>query len=95
MTEADQKIINTSLDQVRTLHENISGLWDGDTRAAFYYSVVAGAIARNGPEVAQALTAALTEVFASTARSHEALGKLASGFANGQPDQPAGTRVTE
>ena len=83
MTAEEQKIINTSLDQVRALHENISSMWDSSTQATFYYSVLAGAIARNGPDVAQALTTMLTEVYANTAKSHVDLGKLASGFANG------------
>lgn len=91
MTQTDQKIIDASIAQVRSLHENISKMWDADTRAMFYYSVVAGAIARNGPEVAQALTTMLTEVFANTAKSHADLGKLANGFANGSTDHPAGT----
>ena len=95
MTAEEQKIIDTSLEQARSLHANISNMWDADTRSAFYYSVLSGTIARNGPEVAQALTAMLTEVYGNTARSHADLGKLANGFANGKPDQPAGTRVTE
>lgn len=83
MTAEEQKIIDTSLDQARSLHANISQMWDGDTSAAFYYSVLSGAIARNGPEVAQAITAMLTEVYANTARSHTDLGKLSNGFAGG------------
>jgi hypothetical protein len=83
MTPEEQKIIDTSLDQVRTLHTNISNMWDGDTRATFYYSVLSGTIARNGPEVAQAITAMLTEIYSNTAKSHVDLGKLANGFANG------------
>lgn len=92
MTETDQKIINASLDQARKLHDNLRNMWDGDTLASFYYSVVSGTIARSGPEVAQALTAMLTEVYTNTAKSHVDLGKLANGFANGKtepPQQPA------
>lgn len=83
MTEEEQKIIDTSLDQARSLHENIRQMWDGDTMATFYYGVISGTIARSGPEVAKALTAMLTEVYANTAKSHVDLGKLANGFANG------------
>ena len=90
MTESDQKIIDTSLNQVRALHENISSMWGGDACAAFYYSVLSGTIARNGPAVAQALTAMLTEVYANTARSHADLGKLTAGFAGGPTDSAAG-----
>ncbi|MDO7847488.1 hypothetical protein Q5H92_14045 [Hymenobacter sp. M29] len=86
MNESEQKIINTSLDQARTLHENIRQMWDGDTLATFYYGVISGAIARSGPEVAKALSVMLTEVYANTAKSHVDLGKLANGFANGKND---------
>ncbi|MDB5234053.1 MAG: hypothetical protein JWR44_1046 [Hymenobacter sp.] len=95
MTKTDQEIIDASLRQVQTLHKNVSSLWDGDTLATFYYSIISGTIARNGPEVAQALTAMLTEVYANTTKSHTDLGKLANGFSYGKPDQPAGTRMTE
>ena len=83
MTSEEQKIIDTSLEQVKSLHANIGNMWDGDTRAAFYYSVLSGTIARNGADVAQAITAMLTEVYGNTAKSHVDLGKLANGFANG------------
>ena len=83
MTAEEQKTIDTSLEQMRTLHQNISTMWDSDTRATFYYSVLSGAVARNGAAVAQALTAMLTEVYTNTARSHVDLGKLANGFAGG------------
>jgi len=86
MTEEEQKIIDTSLGQARTLHDNLRGMWDGDTLASFYYGVISGTIARNGPEVAKALSAMLTEVYANTAKSHVDLGKLANGFANGKTD---------
>jgi len=88
MTQTDQKITDTSLEQVRSLHENIRQMWDGDTMATFYYGVISGTIARSGPEVAKALTAMLTEVYANTAKSHVDLGKLANGFADGRPAAP-------
>jgi hypothetical protein len=91
MTEADQKIINTSLDQVRTLHENISGMWDGDAVASFYYNVLSGTIARNGAEVAHALTAMLTEIYANTAKAHVDLGKLSNGFVAGNGPTSSGS----
>jgi len=86
MTAEEQKIIDASLEQAQTLHANISGTWDGDTIASFYYNVLSGTIARNGPEVAQAITAMLTEVYASTARSHADLGRLTSGFVASKPN---------
>ena len=89
MTAEEQKIIDTSLEQLRTLHQNISTMWDSDTRATFYYGVLSGAVARNGAAVAQALTAMLTEVYTNTARSHVDLGKLANGFAGGPGAGPA------
>ena len=92
MTTEEQKIIDTSLEQMRTLHQNISTMWDSDAQAAFYYSVLSGTVARNGVEVAQALTAMLTEVYTNTARSHVDLGKLANGFpaGAGTTAEPAG-----
>ena len=87
MTESDQKIVTASLDQARILHDNLRGMWDGDTLATFYYSVISGTIARNGPEVAKALAAMLTELYANTARAHVDLGKLANGFATGMPGE--------
>ena len=89
MTTEEQKIIDTSLEQARKLHDNMRQMWDGDTLASFYYGVISGAIARSGPDVAKALTAMLTEVYANTAKSHVDLGKLANGFANGRPEAPA------
>lgn len=89
MNAVDQKLIDASLEHVRVLHKNISSMWDGDALATFYYSVIAGAIARNGPEVAQALTATLTEVYANTAKSHVDLGKLTSGFPPSAADPTA------
>ncbi|MBF9220357.1 hypothetical protein [Hymenobacter ruricola] len=86
MTPEEQKIIDASLDQARRLHDNLRGIWDGDTLATFYYSVISGTIARNGPEVAKALGAMLTEVYTNTAKSHVDLGKLANGFANGKTE---------
>ncbi|MDO7851803.1 hypothetical protein [Hymenobacter convexus] len=94
MNESEQKIIDTSLDQARTLHENIRQMWDGDTLATFYYGVISGTIARNGPEVAKALSAMLAEVYANTTKSHVDLGKLANGFANGQTDGSSATVET-
>ena len=91
MTQTDQKIIDASIAQISNLHANISNMWDGETRAMFYYSVLSGTIARNGPEVAHAITAMLTEIYANTAKSHTDLGKLANGFANVNTDHPAGT----
>ncbi|MBD2721269.1 hypothetical protein [Hymenobacter armeniacus] len=88
MTETDQKIIDTSLEQARALHDNLRGMWDGDALAAFYYRVISGTMARSGPEVAKALSGMLTEVYTNTARSHIDLGKLANGFA-GTPPTPA------
>jgi hypothetical protein len=88
MTEEEQKTIDTSLEQARKLHDNVRQMWDGDTLATFYYSVISGAIARSGPDVARALSAMLTEVYANTAKSHVDLGKLAHGFANGRTDAP-------
>jgi hypothetical protein len=76
MTPEEQKIINTTLDQARTLHTNLQGMWDGDALATFYYSVISGTIARNGPEVAKALSDMLTEIYANTAKSHQDLGRL-------------------
>ena len=80
MTHSEHKIIDDSLEQVRALHKNISSMWDSDTLSAFYYSVISGAIARSGPEVAQALVATLTEVYSSTAKSHVELGQLTKGL---------------
>ncbi|UOQ96004.1 hypothetical protein MUN81_12095 [Hymenobacter sp. 5317J-9] len=88
MTESDQKIIDTSLEQARALHDNLRGMWDGDALATFYYGVISGTMARGGPEVAKALSAMLIEVYTNTARSHVDLGKLANGFA-GSAQPPA------
>lgn len=88
MTPEEQKIIDTSLNQARSLHDNLRNMWDSDTLATFYYGVISGTIARNGPEVAQALTAMLTEVYTNTAKSHVDLGKLANGFATGSETMP-------
>jgi hypothetical protein len=92
MSAEDQKIIDTSLDQVRTLNQNIGNMWDGDTRASFYYNVLSGTIARNGPEIAQAITAMLTEVYTNTAKARVDLGRLTTGFA---PEQSTGTQAPE
>lgn len=89
MTDTDQKIIEQTLEQARTLHENARRMWDGNSLATFYYSVLAGAVARSGPEVARAISAQLTEVYANTAKSHVDLGKLANGFAAGPAAEPA------
>jgi hypothetical protein len=88
MTPEEQKIINTSLEQARTLHDNLRGMWDGDTLATFYYSVISGTIARNGPDVAKALSVMLTEIYTNTAKSHTDLGKLTNGF-SGNSTQPS------
>ena len=80
MTEADQKIIDASLAHVRTLHTNMSSMWDGDTLASFYYNVISGTMARNNPDVARALMAMLSEVYENTAKSRVELGKLTLGF---------------
>ncbi|ALW86170.1 hypothetical protein AUC43_14365 [Hymenobacter sedentarius] len=91
MTQSDQKSIDDALEHLRNLHHNASSMWDSDTLATFYYSVIGGTIARNGPEVAKALMATLTEVYTSTAKSHVELGQLTKGFASNttpEPDQP-------
>jgi hypothetical protein len=93
MTPEEQKIIDASLNQAATLHDNLRNMWDGDAMATFYYSVISGTIARSGPEVAQALTAMLTEVYTNTAKSHVDLGRLANGFGTGAA--PAATSGSE
>jgi hypothetical protein len=80
MTEADQKLIDASLEHVRVLHNNMSSMWDADAIAAFYYSVVTGLIARNGSEVARPVMDMLSEVYENTAKSHINLGRLTTGF---------------
>ncbi|WP_426059220.1 hypothetical protein [Hymenobacter sp. B1770] len=87
MTEADQKFINSSLEHVRTLHTNISNMWDADAIAAFYYSVLTGTIARNGPEVSRPLLDMLAEVYENTAKSHVDLGRLTTGLNFGKDNQ--------
>ncbi len=80
MTEADQKLIDTSLAQMQALHTNISSLWDSDAIAAFYHNVLTSAVARNGPELARPLMEILTEVYENTAKSHVDLGRLTAGL---------------
>ncbi|PJJ60506.1 hypothetical protein CLV45_1935 [Hymenobacter chitinivorans DSM 11115] len=83
MDATDRKIIDTSLEQLRTLHQNISPLWPADTLAAFYYEVLSGSMARYGPEVAQAISAILSEKFDNASKAHASLGQLGM---NGQAD---------
>lgn len=90
MNHSDQKTIDQALEHVRTLHANMSSMWDCDTLSAFYHSVIAGTIARSGPEVAQALMTTLTEVYTSTAKSHVELGQLTKGL--GSSRTPASPR---
>ena len=80
MSKADQKSIDSSLAQLQSLHKNLGSMWEGDALASFYYSVLSGTVARNSPEVAQAIMAMLTEVYENTARAHTDLGKLTQGF---------------
>ncbi|MBF9238919.1 hypothetical protein I2I05_16060 [Hymenobacter sp. BT683] len=82
MTEADQKLIDSTLGQMRALHTNMGTMWDGDAIAAFYYNVLTGAIARNGPELARPLMEILTEVYENTAKSHVDLGRLTTGLSS-------------
>jgi hypothetical protein len=82
MDKTEQKIIDTSLAQLKSVHENMGRLWDAETMATFYYRVVSGTIARNGPEVAQALSSMLSEVFDSAAKANASLGGLTNGFPN-------------
>ncbi|TGE28524.1 hypothetical protein [Hymenobacter metallicola] len=76
MEATDRKIVDTSLDQLRSLHQNIGKLWPADTLAAFYYEVLSGTIARHGPEVAQAISAILSEKFDNASKAHASLGQL-------------------
>lgn len=76
MDATDRKIIDTSLEQLRTLHQNIGQLWPADTLAAFYYEVLSGSIARHGPEVAQAISAILSEKFDNATKAHASLGHI-------------------
>lgn len=80
MNQTDQKIIDTTLDQLKSVHANMGRLWDAETMATFYYNVISGTIARNGPEVAKPLADMLTQVFDSTAKSNASLGGLTNGF---------------
>jgi|SRR6476469_7672701 len=82
MDKTDQKIIDTTLDQLKAVHGNMGRLWDAETMATFYYSVLSGTIARNGPEVAKAIADMLSEVFDNAAKSHANLGSLTNGFPN-------------
>jgi len=82
MDKTEQKIIDTTLEQLRSVHANMGSLWDAETMATFYYSVLSGTIARNGPDVARALADMLTEVFDSASKSHANLGSLTNGFTN-------------
>jgi hypothetical protein len=80
MKTTDQKIIDTTLEQLQAVHANMGRLWDAETMATFYYSVLSGTIARNGPAVANAVANMLTEVFDNAAKSHASLGSLTNGF---------------
>lgn len=92
MSASEHKSIDSSLAQLQNLHHNMSSMWDGDALAAFYYSVISGTVARNSPEVAQAIMGMMTEVYENTARSHTNLGKLTQGFApQGSPENEAPT----
>lgn len=82
MNQTDQKIIETSLDQLKSVHANMGNLWDAETMATFYYSVLSGTIARNGADVARAVSGMLTELFDSASKSHANLGSLTNGFPN-------------
>lgn len=88
MEAPDRKIVATSLDQLRTLHENIGKLWPADTLAAFYYEVLSGTIARHGPEVAQAISSILSEKFDNATQAHASLGQLGM-HASPTDDTPA------
>jgi hypothetical protein len=78
MNATDQTIIDTSLEQLRSVHENMGQLWDADTIIAFYYRVLSSTIARNGPDVAKAITDMLSQNFDNTTKAHAALGMLGS-----------------
>ncbi|SFP88509.1 hypothetical protein [Hymenobacter arizonensis] len=87
MNEDDQKFIDSTLERVRSLHNNISNMWDAEAVAAFYYSVLTSTIARNGPEVSRPLLDVLAQVYESTAKSHVDLGRLTTGLNFGKEDQ--------
>ena len=91
MSKADQKSIDSSLAQLQSLHKNLGSMWEGDAMASFYYSVLSGTVARNSPEVAQAIMAMLTEVYENTARAHTDLGKLTQGFPATQAPAQSGS----
>ncbi|WP_046242549.1 hypothetical protein [Hymenobacter terrenus] len=80
MTHSDQQTIDITLNQLRAVHTNMGSLWDADTMATFYYSVLSGTVARNGPEVAQAIGNMISEVFDNAARAHANLGSLTNGL---------------
>jgi hypothetical protein len=81
MTNTEQKLNDTSLEQLRSVHENMGRLWDADTTISFYYQVLSGTVARNGPEVAKAITDMLSEKFDNLTKAHANLGGLTSSSA--------------
>jgi hypothetical protein len=85
MTHSDQQTIDTTLDQLRAVHANMGSLWDADTMATFYYSVLSGTVARNGPEVAKAIGDMVSELFDNAAKAHANLGSLTKGLSSGGP----------
>jgi hypothetical protein len=80
MNPTDQKTIDVTLEQLRSVHANMGRLWDADTMATFYYSVLSGCVARNGPDVARAVSTMLNEVFDNAAKTHASLGSLTNGL---------------
>ena len=64
--------------------------------AAFYYRVLSGSVARNGPEVARAISAMLTEVFDSSTKAHASLGNLTNGLpGSGTATSDASSAMTQ
>jgi hypothetical protein len=80
MNHSDRQTIDTTLHQLRTVHANLGNLWDADTMATFYYSVLSGTVARNGPEVAQAIGDMVRELFDNATKAHANLGSLTNGL---------------
>ena len=80
MTHSDQQTIDTTLNQLRAVHANMGNLWSAETMATFYYSVLSGTVARNGPEVAKAIGNMVTEVFDNASKSNANLGSLTNGL---------------
>ncbi|MBD2768419.1 hypothetical protein IC235_10995 [Hymenobacter sp. BT664] len=85
MTHSDQQTIDTTLNQLRAVHANMGNLWDAETMATFYYSVLSGTVARNGPEVAKAISSMTAEVFDNASKSHANLGSLTNGLPHRGP----------